>query len=100
MVCRRHKKKGARKKVYRKQGKRYYRAGKRLVLSLGAGVQSLWASLTGTAVAVAYGLGGMVARAHKPGGPVGEPLPSGKSALWAALMLFAFLALALFFSDF
>ncbi|HJM58125.1 MAG: Na(+)/H(+) antiporter subunit D [Planctomycetes bacterium] len=78
----------------------YRRAGKRLVLSLGAGVQSLWASLTGTAVAVAYGLGGMVARAHKPGGPVGEPLPSGKSALWAALLLFAFLTLALFFSDF
>ena len=29
MAC--HRKKGKRKKVYRKNGKRYYRAGKRLV---------------------------------------------------------------------
>ena len=31
MPCHKRKRKGARKKVYRKKGKRYYRAGKRLV---------------------------------------------------------------------
>jgi multicomponent Na+:H+ antiporter subunit D len=78
----------------------YRRAGKRLALSLGAGVQSLWASVSGATLGAACGLGSMIARVHRPGGPVGEPLPSGKSALWAAVLLFAFLALALFFSDF
>jgi multicomponent Na+:H+ antiporter subunit D len=77
----------------------YRRAGKRLALGLGAYVQSLWATVSGTALGVACGLGRLVARAHRPGGPVGEPLPSGKAALWAALMLLAFLALALLASD-
>ncbi len=37
---------------------------------------------------------GFVADHHRPGGAMGEPWPTGSAALWAALLLYAYLMLA------
>jgi len=77
----------------------YRRPGKRLALSLGAGAQTVWSAISALVVSGSGRLGAVVARLHRPGGPVGEPLPSGKAALWGALLLLAFLVLAFFIGD-
>jgi multicomponent Na+:H+ antiporter subunit D len=77
----------------------YRRLGKRVLLLCGAGLGRGWERLTHVLLAGLRRVGSRVALIHGPGGHLGEPMPSGRAALWSALLLFAFLVLAFFLSE-
>ncbi len=73
----------------------YRKLGKRLLLGMGRGIEGVWSTLTQAGIGAAVGIGGQLARVHSPGGPMGEPMPSGRAALWSAVILVLFLILTL-----